>query len=172
MKRFFVLLMAFCLLAVLLCGCGKDKKKESSAPANGGAATVAPTPTPTPVPTTAKAARVTADDGLNVRSSPSTDAEILGLAEKNSKLALLIDAPSNGWYQVYYEGKTAYVYAEYAQVVEVTLDEYNNLKGTAKATPSPSSGGDDPQSPSSGVSSSATPTPTPSPAAGKGEDGE
>lgn len=168
MKRFFVLLLAFCLIATLFCGCGKNKKTNSSQPSSSSAIVATPTPSPTPAPVKAKAARIKADDGLNVRSSPSTDAEILGLAVNNSKLALLIDAPSNGWYQVYFEGKTAYIYAEYAEVVEVSQEEYNNLKGDSKATPAPSGNTDDPQSPSSGASASATASSVSS----KSEDGE
>lgn len=69
------------------------------------------------------------DGGLNIRAEASTDSEILGLAENGQRLALMLEDAQNGWYQVQYEGKTAYVSADYAEVIEVTLDEYNQLRG-------------------------------------------
>ncbi len=63
----------------------------------------------------AKALRVTADSGLNVRKEASTDSEILGLAENGSRLALLLEDAQNGWYQVQYEGQAADVSADYGR---------------------------------------------------------
>lgn len=158
MKRFFSILLALCLLAGALCGCGKkdDKKADSSSPASSAAASRAAA-TPEPVQK-AKAVRVHADGGLNIRSEPSTESEILDLAEDGSKLPLLVEKPSDGWYQVEYNGKSAYVSAEYAEVVEVTLDEYNQLKKgglSSEASSAASTPDDDPGR----TASSATPEP-------------
>ena len=84
---------------------------------------------PTPVPVQmAKAVKVNATDGLNIRSQASTDSEILGLADNGDMLPLLVEEEKDGWYQIEYQGKPAYVSAEYATVQEVTLEEYNQLR--------------------------------------------
>lgn len=182
MKRWISLLVALCLLTALFSGCGKKEEKEggsNSSAASSSAATPAPVSS-APVRQTAKAVKVDAESGLNIRSSPSTDSEILGLAEDGSMLPLLVEKPSDGWYQVEYEGKNAYVSAEYAKVQEISLEEYNRLKqggsasSSAPVSSAPTSSGDqDPQSPSGSQTSSQAPTPTPSPEpVGDDEDGE
>ena len=191
MKRWLCLALALCLLAAGLSGCGKkEEKQETSSQLDSSAASSLSTPVPVQM---AKAVRVTADVGLNVRSQPSTDAEILGLAEYHTMLPLLVETATDGWYQVEYEGKTAYVFAEYAEKREITLSEYNKLRAgetIASPTDSPESDDDDPEAvkddPESidddpqkntgnTVSSSPAGTPSPSPNASKkghDEDGE
>lgn len=158
MKKLVCVLLTLCLLAVGFAGCGeqsgKDGKDGSSSQV-GQPATV--TPSPSPPPQTAKAVRVTADSGLNVRSEPSTDGEILDLAENGDRLALLTEDPQDGWYQVQYNGKTAYVSADYAEVVEVTVDEYNRLRN-GTGTSSPQSSSSEPSESSQDSSSSASQT--------------
>lgn len=158
MKRFISILLALCLLSTALYGCGKkdDKKANSSSPASSAVVSKAPV-TPEPVQK-AKAVRVKADDGLNIRSEPSTESEILDLAENGSKLPLLVEKASDGWYQIEYNGKSAYVSAEYAEIVEVTLEEYNQLKqGTLSSETSSSAS--EPDDDPGRTTSSATPEP-------------
>lgn len=140
-KRFLTVMLVFCLVSASLCGCGKKDDTPVNSSVTSSQAAV---PTPTPQPErTAKAVKVNADGGLNIRSTPSTDGEAVGLAENGSMLPLLIEKPSNGWYEVEYNGSSAYVYADYATVVDVTLEEYNKLKNgesidipeTASSTP-------------------------------------
>lgn len=179
MKRIACLALALCLIAGILCGCGKkkegdkDKQSASSAAVSSAVASAAPA-SPAPVKT-AKAAKVKADDGLNIRSKPSTEGEILGLAENGSMLPLLVGTPDDGWYEVEYEGKSAYVSAEYVDVQDVTLEEYNRLKkGESSSEPAPD---DDPAKPvsSEGASSKAPVSSAPVSSAGPvggAEDGE
>lgn len=184
MKRLLGLVLALCVLACLLCGCGKKEQETSSGPASSAASSSAPASS-APAPIMAKAVKIDADPCLNIRSEPSTDGEILGTADNGSMLPLLVEKPSDGWYQVEYEGKSAYVSAEYAQVQEITLDQYNKLKqGSGAASSEASSpagsavssgaGDTDPQRPVSSQpkddgSSSKSPS---SEAAGGAEDGE
>ncbi len=126
MKRYLSLALAVCLLAAGLWGCGKKDGKKDTSSAPVSSAVSLPTATPAPVQLK-KVVRVKADDGLNIRSEPSTDADILGLAEYNSMLPLRKDTETDGWYEIEYEGKAAYVSAEYADVRNVTLTEYNKL---------------------------------------------
>ena len=113
MKKLVCILLAACLMTAALAGCGGKKDDETSS---------APAPSPQvssavsvpEVAETAKALRVTADSGLNIRAEASTDSEILGLAENGERLALLVEDPQNGWYQIQYEGETAYVSSDYA----------------------------------------------------------
>ena len=134
MKRWICLVLSVCMAATLLSACGEEEDGPGSSTGSSTTsstvtpATMAPSPTPEQ---TAKEVMVKADDGLNVRDKASTDGTVLGLAKNNSKLALLVEDEKDGWYQVSYGGKTAYVYAEYVDVVDVTLDEYNNLKAEA-----------------------------------------
>lgn len=127
MKKLVCLTLVLCLIALVFSGCGGNKEDENSSAVSGTPTTASPSPSPEPQ--MAKALRVTADGGLNIRAEASTDSEILGLAENGQRLALMLEDAQNGWYQVQYEGKTAYVSADYAEVIEVTLDEYNQLRG-------------------------------------------
>lgn len=139
-RRGLALLFAGCLLTSTLAACGgKDKDKDnSSSSGEPGTSSFAPisAATPTPLPT-AKAVRVEVDDSLNVRESGSTDANILGTVSDGDELALLTDTAQGGWYQVYYNGGTGYVSAEFVTVIDVTVERYNVLKGSTAATSAP-----------------------------------
>lgn len=157
MKKIFSVALMLCIILSAFCGCGKkkDDKTVSSAPVSS---VVSQAATPEPAKN-AKAVKINADGGLNIRSKPSTDGEIVAVAENGSKLPLLIEKASDGWYEVEYNGESAYVSAEYAIVVEVTLDEYNKLKAGDFSTggeEESSTAGDDP------TDSKATASPAPS----------
>ena len=168
MKRIFALVLALCMLLALLCACGKKENKNktssdnpSSSSTMSSSVTASSTPVVTPEPVkTAKAAKVSADGGLNIRSEPSTDAEILGVAEDGSLLPLLKEKATDGWYEVEYEGKTGYIYAEYAKPQDVTLAEYNRLRSgdtnssSSVSSEEPSSSDSDAKTTSSQTSSS------------------
>lgn len=175
-RRGLAVLLAGCLLTGALAACGgDDKEKESSSGMISGLATAAPVASATPaVPQTAKAVKVKVDDGLNVRKAASTEGEILGQVQDEDKLPLLVDTPQDGWYQVQYEGQTAYVSAEFVEVVDITVEQYNALMATPSPEPSATaepSGSPDP-------AASATPGAESTPAGGQtnsgmdNEDGE
>lgn len=178
MKRLVSLALALCLLALSLGGCGKKKEQAENSQVSSTVSTPAPA-TPQPEKK-AKAVKVNAEDGLNIRSEPSTDGEILGLAEDGSLLPLLVEKEEDGWFQISFEGKSAYVSAEFATIQEVTLEQYNKLKSGDASTGSSGSDGeggssqagdDDPGKPKA----SPSPTPTPAPSSqdpADGEDGE
>ena len=152
MKKWFKLLAAVGLAALTLAGCGNGKD-ESSDP-QAGASPTPPVVQATPQPEQkAKAVKVNAPDGLNIRSKASTDSEILGLAEDGSLLPLLLEEEQDGWYQVEYEGSPAYVSAEFAQVQEITMTEYNALR---KGETAPDPAGPPPQAGDTDNSSSET----------------
>ena len=152
MKKWFKLLAAVGLVALTLAGCGNGKD-ESSDP-QAGASPTPPVVQATPQPEQkAKAVKVNAPDGLNIRSKASTDSEILGLAEDGSLLPLLLEEEQDGWYQVEYEGSPAYVSAEFAQVQEITMTEYNALR---KGETAPDPAGPPPQAGDTDNSSSET----------------
>lgn len=172
MKKWAFLLLTVIVAALFLGGCGNKEDAGSSSALSSAAPTMTPSPTPAQM---AKAVLVDADGGLNVRSEASTDGEILGVADDGSMLPLLLETPKDGWYQVEYQGKTAYVSAEYAQVKEISLETYNGLKNGGTASSSPSSSlSSSAASSAAPVSSTATPSPSPTPSAfsGDSEDGE
>ncbi len=112
-----------------LWGCG-DSKSPKSAPS--AVPTIAPTPTPKPQ--MVKIAQVKeVDPGLNIRAKASSDGEILGMAETGDQFLLLVETEKNGWYQIEYEGKTAYISSEFADVKEITLTEAAKLRETSAA---------------------------------------
>ena len=147
MKKLVYLALALCVMVAAFSGCGGKSD-------DGGNSSAVSSP-----PATAKALRVTADSGLNIRAEAATDGEILGLAENGQRLALMLEDPQNGWYQVQYNGQTAFVSADYAEVVEVTLEEYNQLRGTSSGTDT-----------TSDTSAAATPTPAPDDTSSSGTD--
>ncbi len=63
---------------------------------------------------------VIANDNVRVRSTNSTDGEILGLLEKGDSLQY-VGTTSNGWYEVKYKGNTAYISSDYADLSKEEL---------------------------------------------------
>lgn len=131
MRRVVAIILAVSIVTASFCACGKNKDKEkeqeTSSTVSTVSAVVTPTPSAAPVQT-AKAIKITAEDGLNVRSTPSTDGDILATVEEGAMLPLLVEKASDGWYQVEFEGQSAYVSAEFATPQDVTLAEYNKLR--------------------------------------------
>ena len=168
-KRGLAALLAGCLLVGGLAACG-DKEKDSSSSTGSGLASIPPvaaTAAPTPA-ATAKAVKVTADV-LNVRKSASTDSDILGMVEEDAKLALLSETAEDGWYQVQYEGGPAFVSAEFVQVVDITIEQYQQLMTAPTASPTAT-----PEAGATNAPGGASPSPaaTASPAPGSDEDGD
>ncbi len=123
MKKVLCLIFVSAFL-VSLWGC-KDSKSAESTPS----AVPTVSPSPTPAPQMVKIAQVKeVDPGLNIRSAASSEGEILGMAETGDRFLLLVDTEKDGWYQIEYEGKTAYISAEYADVKEITLTEASKLR--------------------------------------------
>ena len=73
--------------------------------------------------TTVKKGTVTADI-LNVRSGPSTETEKLGKLSLGTTVDIL--AQSEGWYEISFESKTAYISAEYIRLIDNTLTGLQN----------------------------------------------
>ena len=66
---------------------------------------------------------VNCKNDVNVRSEPSTESEIIGVAKKGASLTILAqDEYTEGWYRVEFEGKDAYIYADYLNI-EANADD-------------------------------------------------
>lgn len=81
--------------------------------------TPAPTLTPLPTPTPRPLGLVNSQNGLNVRSEPSTTADILGKLDFSAELEItqaLIDESGNEWYQIEFDGNQGWVSAQYITV--------------------------------------------------------
>lgn len=122
------------MLFVFLCGCGAlfisvvpIFPKNTVAPpisrptepaltdAPESIATLAPKQIATPPPVVAKVI----EQRVNLRAAPSTDAGIVGKADKNAQFTLLGRSQDSKWYQVTLAGKTdpAWVFADTLQIV-------------------------------------------------------
>ncbi len=165
-----LVLLVFCF--AIFGGCGNDsKEEETSLPS--AVPTLAPTPTPEPQ--MVKVAEVSkVDPGLNVRKEASTEGEILGMAETGDQFLLMVETAKDGWYQIEYEGKTAYISAEFSTVREVTMEEAAKLRssGSASGSTQSSSSESSSESPSESDSASSKESSASSTASRDLEDGE
>ena len=62
------------------------------------------------------------EDNVNIRSGPGTDYERLGSAYKGYDFKI-ISGEDSEWIKIEYDGKPAYVYAEYVEVVPMFLND-------------------------------------------------
>lgn len=75
-------------------------------------------------------------DNINVRSGPGTEYERLGSAYSGYDFEL-VEQLESGWTKIIYDGKDAYVYTEYIEVIPMILQEdgsyteYVNLENNA-----------------------------------------
>lgn len=63
-------------------------------------------------------------DILNVRSGPSTETEKLGKLSLGTIVEILSE--SEGWYEINFESKAAYISGEYVRIIDGTLSEAQN----------------------------------------------
>ena len=62
------------------------------------------------------------EDNVNIRSGPGTDYERLGSAYKGYDFKI-ISGENSEWVKIEYDGKPAYVYAEYVEIVPMFLND-------------------------------------------------
>lgn len=97
------------------------------------------------------------EDNVNIRSGPGTDYERLGSAYKGYDFKI-ISGEDSEWIKIEYDGKPAYVYSEYVEVVPMFLndlgvyEEYVGLETTSK--PADTSNSDESESEESSEESS------------------
>lgn len=158
-KRGMAALLAGCLLTGALAACGGDNKDDSSSTGSGLASVppLAATAAPTPA-STAKAVKVTKADVLNIRASSNTESEILRTVDENTVLPLMSETQQDGWYQIQYQGVTGYVHSDYVDVVDITIQQYQDLIAGPAATPTPEPDGS--PTPDGGASQGDGATPT------------
>ncbi len=70
---------------------------------------------------------------LNIRRAPSAKSQILGACKQDSVLAVL--EIENGWAQIEYKGKVAYISAKYLEKVEIPKAKAKPSKEPVKAEP-------------------------------------
>lgn len=63
-------------------------------------------------------------DILNIRSGRSTDTNIVGKLSLGSKVEILSE--KEGWYEINFESKTAYIFGEYIRLIDSTLADTQN----------------------------------------------
>lgn len=124
MKKLICAVLALSLSLVVF-GCSGEDDKKASSGATSSTPTIAVNPTATPAATQAPEAKKVSvvkitGDGVNIRADNSTDGEVYAVAEKDEYYALVKEGSE--WHQITYDGKDAYVSAEFAKVEEVTED--------------------------------------------------
>ena len=62
------------------------------------------------------------EDNVNIRSGPGTEYERLGSAYKGYDFKI-ISGENSEWVKIEYDGKPAYVYAEYVEIVPMFLND-------------------------------------------------
>ena len=73
------------------------------------------------------------EDNVNIRSGPGTDYERLGSAYKGYDFKI-ISGEGSEWIKIEYDGKPAYVYAEYVEnTTDTTESEDNNAENDENA---------------------------------------
>ncbi|MBR6812453.1 MAG: SH3 domain-containing protein [Oscillospiraceae bacterium] len=135
-RRFLVIAGILCLiLCVLLSGCKKKDKTDGNDEADKGTVTPAPSPSPSmdvpPVDDEPEVPEekteligtvVNVTSGVNVRSGPSTESNILMTAELGTQFKVVKEFYTSEWHKVEYEDGVAYINAEYLQVTAVPVD--------------------------------------------------
>ena len=77
---------------------------------------------------------------LLLQPPPCPHLRPLWLAENGDTFLLLVGEAKDGWYQIQYEGKTAYVSEDYVTVKEVSVEEAAKLRGEGGSSESSSEG--------------------------------
>ncbi len=78
-----------------------------ASPSSAAVAAPAYTPVPAPTPVTFPAKGYCNGEGVNLRTEPSTTADVLDILGQN--VAFDVMSLQDGWYMVHYEGLTAYI---------------------------------------------------------------
>jgi len=132
-KRLWLAAVAMCLVVcMLLSGCGKKEETEdtdtadetsAAADTNEGITPVEPEVTEPEVKVETKLVGtvVNVSGGVNVRSGPSTESDILTTAELGTQFTVLKEFYTSDWHKVEYKDGVAYINADYLEVVEVEV---------------------------------------------------
>ncbi|AGB19965.1 5'-nucleotidase C-terminal domain-containing protein [Thermoanaerobacterium thermosaccharolyticum] len=73
-----------------------------------------PAPVPMPTPTPQYDYGIVTASALNIRAGASTSSKVIGVLHAGNIVNLISE--SNGWYQIDYNGKTAYIYGKYVAI--------------------------------------------------------
>lgn len=140
MKKFLLLVMAFALI-ISVCACGGNEEKEESSSMPDISAVESTEPTPTPPPKEVKV--LIAGEGVNIRAAANTDCEIYYMAV-NEPYYLISEDDGSGFHKILFEGKEAYIFAEYCEIKTMTEEEAEALiSGEVSVEPTP--GEDEPE---------------------------
>ena len=135
MKKFLLLLMTFALV-ITVCACGGNEEEGESSSMPELNAVESTVPTPTPPPKEVKV--VIAGEGVNIRAAANTDCEIYHMAV-NEPYYLIAEDDGTGFHKILFDGKEAYIYAEYCEVKTMTEEEAEALiSGEVSVEPSSS----------------------------------
>ena len=133
-KRLWLIAAILCLaVCILLSGCGKKVEEEDTntpddpVVSNEDQQSITPVepevPTPEPkVETKLVGTVVNVSGGVNVRSGPSTESDILTTAELGTQFNVLKEFYTSDWHKVEYGDGVAYINANYLEVVEVEVE--------------------------------------------------
>lgn len=148
-----------CVLFLFVAGGCGDDKDNSSLPSSSESSSSSSSSSE-PVQMSKIAVIKGAGTGLNVRDAASMDSNILGTAYDGDKFRLMKNEQDGDWFQIFYGGKTAYLFHEFVDVQEITSNELKAIIDAETSTGS-SSEKDSGSSSEDSVSNSASPTTAP-----------
>ena len=141
-KMILILMVAFFAFSVCACSSGGSESGASSMPD----ITAQTTPKPTEAPKNADVVIVNTD-GVNIRASADTEAEVYTQAYTDEAFLLVKKDVKDGWHQIKYDGKDAFISSEFTKIETMTAEEAAAKTGTGDAPADPAA--------------EDTPTPTP-----------
>ena len=113
-----------------ICACGSNEAEEGSSSMPELSAVESSTPTPPP-PSDVKV--VISGRGVNVRTAPNTDCEVLGNVT-SEPFYLVEEDDGSGFHKILYKGEEAYIYSEYCEIEVMTEAEAKALIEGDEAT--------------------------------------
>ena len=130
-----ILILSVVIIALLACACssGSAKSEASSLPD----ITAEVTPKPTKAPSKTVEIAIVNTDGVNVRADSDTEAEVYTQAYLNEAFLLVKKDVKEGWNQIKYDGKDAYISSEFTTIESMSEAEAAKKLGAGENTTTP-----------------------------------
>ena len=130
-----ILILSVVIIALFACACSSGSAKSEASSLPDITAEVTPKPTKEPVKTVEIA--IVNTDGVNVRADCDTASEVYTQAYLNEAFLLVKKDVKEGWNQIKYNGKDAYISSEFTTIESMTEAEAAKKLGAEENSPEP-----------------------------------